>query len=45
MPEEVTIEDKNEGIAIFDGWEFIKGDPDHKCKFCFAGDEPCARLS
>jgi hypothetical protein len=31
----------NETIAIFEGWRFIKGDPNHKCNFCFAGDEPC----
>lgn len=38
---EITTEQKNEAIAIFDGWEFFKGDPNHKCNFCFAGDEPC----
>lgn len=36
------IDDMNEVIAIFDGYQFRKGDPDHKCSFCFAGDEPCA---
>jgi len=37
------IDDKNEVIAIFDGWEFVAGDPNHKCKFCYAGDEPCTQ--
>jgi hypothetical protein len=36
-----TIDSMNEVIAIFDGWEFHEGDPNHKCNFCFAGDEPC----
>jgi hypothetical protein len=36
------IDDMNEVIAIFDGYQFRKGDPNHKCNFCFAGDEPCA---
>lgn len=36
-----TIDDRNEAIAIFEGGEFIKGDPNHKCNFCYAGDEPC----
>ncbi len=38
---EPTIEQMNKAIAIFDGYMFFKGDPDHKCNFCFAGDEPC----
>lgn len=41
MSNEPTIEQKNKAIAVFMGWEFIKGDPNHKCNFCFAGDEPC----
>jgi hypothetical protein len=41
MGNEPTIDQMNEAIALFDGWEFRKGDPDHKCNFCFAGDEPC----
>jgi hypothetical protein len=41
MGNEPTIDQMNEAIALFDGWEFHKGDPDHKCNFCFAGDEPC----
>jgi hypothetical protein len=36
-----TTDDINEAIAIFDEWQFLKGDPSHKCNFCFAGDEPC----
>jgi hypothetical protein len=31
----------NETIAIFDGWDFHKGDPNHKCPYCIGGDEPC----
>lgn len=38
---EPTIDDKNGVIAVFDGYQFFKGDPNHKCNFCFAGDEPC----
>jgi len=41
MSNEPTIDAMNEAIAVFDGWRFIKGDPNHKCNFCFAGDEPC----
>jgi hypothetical protein len=41
MSNEPTIEQKNQVIAVFMGWKFIKGDPNHKCNFCFAGDEPC----
>jgi hypothetical protein len=41
MSTEPTIEQMNEAIALFEGWRFIKGDPNHKCNFCFAGDEPC----
>lgn len=36
-----AMDDMNEAIAIFDGYQFLKGDPTHKCNFCFAGDEPC----
>lgn len=36
-----TIDDMNEIIAIFDGWEFRAGDPKHKCPYCIGGDEPC----
>ena len=38
---DTTIDDMNEVIANFDGWEFRKGNPDHKCNFCVAGDESC----
>lgn len=41
MANEPTIDDKNGAIAIFNGYQFFKGDPNHKCNFCFAGDEPC----
>lgn len=41
MTNEPTIDTVNKTIAVFDGWQFIKGDPTHKCNFCFAGDEPC----
>lgn len=36
-----SIEQMNEAIAIFDGWEFKAGDPKHKCPYCIGGDEPC----
>lgn len=38
---QTAIDDMNEVIAIFDGWEFRKGDPSHKCPYCIGGDEPC----
>lgn len=41
MANEPTIDVMNKLIAVFDGYQFHKGDPDHKCNFCFAGDEPC----
>lgn len=38
---ELTIEQMDKAIAVFDGYKFHEGDPNHKCNFCFAGDEPC----
>jgi hypothetical protein len=37
-----TIDDINEVIAGFEGYQFLEGDPTHKCPYCIGGDEPCS---
>jgi hypothetical protein len=35
-----TVEQMNEAIALFDGWELISGDPTHICLSCDKGVQP-----
>jgi hypothetical protein len=40
MSNEPTIEQMNEAIAQFEGWQLIKGNPNHTCPSCDEGKVP-----
>jgi hypothetical protein len=40
MSNEPTIDQKNEAIAVLDGWVLVKGDTTHICLSCDKGTQP-----